>query len=163
MSLPLRQLCAALLVAAACRGPSPERRVVDTSKGEVAFDLAGPGGAVLVVPVYINGSGPYDFVLDTGATLTCVDQTLEAALKLPARFGPLGIGAGVAGTGQVRIVRIDSIRTGSAGEQRLDACVLDLQHLRAFGPKVQGLLGLNFLKDYKVGLDFERKVVTFAK
>src|SRR5215510_9417073 len=96
----MRQLSAVLtlFVVASC-GRSRDHRRVDSAGGEVEFDLAGPGGAVLVVPVYLNGTGPYDFVLDTGATLTCVDQKLAAQLGLPSRFGRMGIGAGVGGTG----------------------------------------------------------------
>ena len=45
----------------------------------------------------------------------------------------------------------------------IEACVLDLRHLRALGPNVDGLLGLNFLKSYRVSLDFARKVVTFDR
>lgn len=61
-----------------------------TAPGEVTFELAGPNEAAMVVPVKINGKGPYDFVLDTGATFTCVDRSLAEELRLPDWSGPFG-------------------------------------------------------------------------
>jgi|GEM_PF-3917599 len=49
--------------------PTVSSAPVDSVAGEVEFALAGPGGAALLVPVFVNGEGPFDFVLDTGATL----------------------------------------------------------------------------------------------
>jgi hypothetical protein len=38
---------------------------------------------LIIVPVTINGSGPYDFVLDTGSNNTMLDQKLADELALP--------------------------------------------------------------------------------
>src|SRR5437764_4355872 len=35
-----------------------------------------PGGSSIVVPVYINDSGPFEFLLDTGSTITFIDSEL---------------------------------------------------------------------------------------
>jgi hypothetical protein len=37
--------------------------------------------------------------------------------------------------------------------------VIDLQPLRSIGSGAQGLVGLNFLKSFRVTLDFQRNVV----
>ena len=39
--------------------------------------------SMILVPVHINGSGPYEFLLDTGATRTMIDQKLADQLHLP--------------------------------------------------------------------------------
>lgn len=49
---------------------------------------------------------------------------------------------------------------GSASASDLTACVLDLGQIREMGVEVDGLLGLNFLKAYHVGIDFERSVLS---
>src|SRR4051812_35599897 len=64
----------------------------ETKPGEIHFQLAPPNGAAILVPVKINGQGPYTFVLDTGATFTCIDQPLAAQLTLPEWKGQLGVG-----------------------------------------------------------------------
>jgi hypothetical protein len=64
-----------LLVAAACAIPAsgdfgaPET----TTPGEVPFELAAPNDAAILVPVKIDGKGPFKFVMDTGAIFTCTD------------------------------------------------------------------------------------------
>ena len=138
-------------------GPSTEP--AQTVPGEIAFELAGPGGAVIVVPVRINGEGPFDFVVDTGATFTCVDQELAEKLQLPEQPGSVGFGAGIGGSGTVRIVEIDTLEVGTARAEETMAAVIDLSSIKESGIVVRGLIGLNFLKAYRVTFDFERNVL----
>lgn len=126
----------------------------DSAAGAMSFEMAGPGGAALVVPVHLNGEGPYAFVLDTGATLTCVDQVLADSLELPESAGQVGIGAGIQGSGRMRLVSVDSLRLGATSAYDLTACTLDLAQLETAGLDVDGLLGLNFLKAFRMTLDF---------
>lgn len=133
----------------------------DTAKGEVPMKVAGHGGAVLMVEAQINGAGPFNLVLDTGATLTCLDERLAAQLQLRRKRGAVGLGAGVGGSGRVALVDVDSIRLGASTVSNLTACVLDLRHLRDLGAGgVSGLLGLNFLTRFNVALDFEQRLMT---
>jgi predicted aspartyl protease len=149
------------LLMAGCQVPMPSGALGpgEAGPGEVAFELAGPGGAALVVPVRLNGKGPFNFVLDTGATFTCVDESLAKELALPERRGQVGFGAGVKGSGQVRLVAVNSLEVGTAKAADLTACALDLGQLQAVGVEIRGLVGLNFLKEYRVTLDFEKNVL----
>jgi predicted aspartyl protease len=154
--------CAALILPlCGCvqMGSAPPPAAV-TGAGEIPFSLSGSGGAALVVPVHVNGRGPYSFVLDTGATLTCVDQSLAKELDLPKPVGTVGYGAGLGDSGAVALHRLDTIAVGDASATELTVCAVDLQQLRQLGLKADGLLGLNFLKAFKVTLDFERKVLS---
>jgi len=148
-----------------CEGALPARVAVlaDTAAGEVPLRVAGRGGAVLLVAVHINGAGPFNLVLDTGATLTCIDERLARQLALPRKTGAVGLGAGVGGSGRVALVQVDSIRVGSSTVTNLTACVLDLRHLHELGAGgVNGLLGLNFLSSFHVTLDFEQRLMTLS-
>jgi predicted aspartyl protease len=144
-----------------CRLEMPEKAAQPraTSPGEVAFRLAGPGGAALLVPVTINGQGPFNFVLDTGATFTCIDRQLVDQLGLPRRPGQVGVGVGIGSSGRVEIVTVDSLQVGSATGDQMMACAIDLTELQNLGVEIDGLLGLNFLKAFQVTLDFEREVL----
>ena len=157
-------MIALALAAVACDSPQPAatREPADPGAGEVAFELAGPGGAAIIVPVTINGQGPFRLVLDTGATLTCLDQTVVRRLELPEARG-VGMGASIGGRGEVRLVRVDSLRVGAASAEELTACALDLAHIQDIGIEMDGLLGLNFLQSFRVTLDFERNVVVLAQ
>lgn len=154
-----------LCASAACEtgAPARVRAPADTAAGEVPFQLAGPADAAIIVPVYVNGEGPFDFVLDTGATFTCLDLDLARRLALPERPGAIGVGAGVGGAGRVRLVRMDSVRVGGAVAEDLTGCEVDLRHAERVGIEFDGLLGLNFLKPFRVTLDFEREVLTLRE
>jgi predicted aspartyl protease len=132
---------------------------VDTTSGEVSFQWAGPGGAAITVPAHINGHGPVNLLFDTGATMTCVDTAFARAWELPERRALRGVATGLGGSGAVKLVAVDSLRIGAAIARDLTICATDLRVLRAVGPEVRGLLGLNVLRNYRVTLDFEREVV----
>ena len=154
-----------LIGTAACRMEAPSRveAPTDSSAQTVSFELLGPGDAALVVPVHLNGRGPFPFVLDTGATLTCINQSLSDSLGLPQRTGMFGTGAGVGGTGNVQMVAVDSLRLGQTQAFDLTACELDLANLQTAGIRVDGLLGLNFLKSFRMTLDFGARTVQLEK
>lgn len=136
---------------------APDEVVItgDTTGTGVGFEMAGPGGAALVVPVWVNGSGPHGFVLDTGATMTCIDAGLASRLGLPEAAGRMGMGMGVGQEpGALVLVSIDSLRVGEATATGLTGCALDLERFAAMGLEVDGLLGLNYLREFRVTLDF---------
>ena len=136
----------------------------ETAPGEVGFELAGPNEAAIVVPVKVNGQGPYDFVLDTGATFTCVDRALAEELKLPEWSGPLGTVVLTPGEGGMKLVEIDALEVGGGPRASdLVACSIDLSRMQPPGFGVRGLVGLNFLKNYRVTIDFERKSLRLEK
>jgi predicted aspartyl protease len=143
----------ALGAACIARVSPPAAREIEP--GEVRFDLAGAADTAIVVPVSVNGKGPYSFVVDTGATLTCVDESLAKTLELPAASGAVGFGATIRSRGAIRLVSIESLEVGTAQGKDLMACTIDLQGLRSAGLEARGLLGLNFLKSYRVTFDFE--------
>lgn len=154
-----------LLILAACVDTAPDRVEIapDSAAGEIAFELAGPGGAALLVPVHLNGEGPFQFVLDTGATVTCIDDALASRLELPDVRGVIGTAAGVGGEGGVRLVSVDSLRIGGVNAHDLQACVVDLEHLSGMGLELDGLIGLNVLQEFRVTIDFERRIVTLGQ
>lgn len=159
--LPLSVAVLVVLSLMACRYDEPARVAVpaDSAAGAISFELAGAGEAALVVPVYLNGEGPHQFVLDTGATLTCVNEALADSLDLPGRQSRFGIGAGVGSAGNVQLVGVDSLRVGKTEAFDMTACALDLSQLEQAGLEVDGLLGLNFLKSFRVTLDFSRNIL----
>lgn len=152
-------------VVTACQPSAPARveAPADSAANEIEIEWAGPNQAALIVPVHINGTGPHPFVLDTGATLTCVDEALAAELSLPAAPGRIGLGAGIGSAGQLRLVTIDSLRVGQARAEELPACTLDLSTVERLGIQFDGLLGLNFLRPFRLTIDFEGGVLTLQE
>src|SRR5471030_2461470 len=60
-------------------GPAPPPPD-DGARLETAFDQA----KRMTVPVYLNGQGPFGFVVDTGANRTVVATEVAAACNLPS-------------------------------------------------------------------------------
>ncbi len=138
--------------------PAEQMAPSEVQPGEVAIELT-PGATAVVVPVRIQGEGPFRFILDTGASLTCLDSRLAKKLDLEPRAGVIGKGFGIASEGRVDMVTINSFEVGSSGARQLMACALDLETIRASGLEVDGLVGLNFLREYRVIIDFERRAL----
>src|SRR5262245_34612178 len=91
------------------RAPDPAR--IEVPAGGVSLPMADVGGRP-VVEARINGKGPYRFILDTGASITVVEEALRAELSLPT---PAGVRAASPQGGPERtIVTIDEIRIGEA-------------------------------------------------
>ena len=134
-----------------------------TTPGEVPFEMAPPNDAAIIVPVKINGQGPYKFVLDTGATFTCIDQKLVDELKLPEWRGQLGVGVIVPKEGNIRLVKLDTFEVGNSKATDLKACAIEFSRLQTDGLDARGLVGLNFLKSFHVDIDFKQKVLHLEK
>ena len=134
-----------------------------TTPGEVPFQLAAPNDAAILVPVKINGRGPFTFVLDTGATFTCIDQKLVDQLKLPEWRGPLGVGVLQPTEGAVKLVSLDTFEVGNVKATDMKACAIEFSRLQTGGLDARGLVGLNFLKSFQVKIDFKKKILRLDK
>ena len=109
--------------------------------------LRGGGGTALVlVPITIDGKGPYDFALDTGAGITLIDTELADSLQLPVT-GDSSQVAGVGGTQDVTPVHIGS---WSAGKITLPGATVGKTGLSSFkhNSDVRGLLGSDMLSRF---------------
>lgn len=67
------------------------------------------------------------------------------------------------GAGSIRLVEIDSMAVGDARAESLIGCALDLEQLGSLGLNARGLLGLNFLRAFRVTLDFEAGRLTLEQ
>ncbi|HEY8310114.1 MAG TPA: retropepsin-like aspartic protease [Gemmatimonadaceae bacterium] len=133
----------------------------DSAASEISFRLS-PRASAILISAYVNGKGPVDLILDTGSTLTCLDDSLTRELKLPRRIGAVGVGAGIGMSEAVQLLRVDSLRVGSAAASNITVCALDLGSLKRASPTARGLLGLNFLKSFRVNIDFQRRVLQLS-
>ena len=97
-------LCIVILCACSLPGIGEFGVPSETKPGEIQFELAPPNGAAILIPVKINGKGPYTFVLDTGATFTCIDQPVATELKLPEWNQQVGIGIAVQAANAAKLV-----------------------------------------------------------
>jgi hypothetical protein len=109
------------------------------------------------VPVMINGRGPFEFMLDTGAQITIVDSTLASELDVHPE-GTIGI-VSVAHHAQADVVNLESLETGRHEVWNLRVAVQSLDQIRVLNPQVHGILGEDFLARFDLLIDNAHKVV----
>src|SRR5690242_1328413 len=127
----------------------------DVPKQTVPFHFV--HGFAVVVPVSVNGRGPYDFMLDTGTTITTVDRGLAQELSLV----PQAQGTAVTLSENVSAVvaLADRLTFGPIEEPKLAVMIRDLSGLRNLAPTTRGVLGQNALLHADFMVDYRHKVV----
>jgi hypothetical protein len=122
--------------------------------------LRGSDNSTLVeVPIYVGNSGPYQFVVDTGASISLIDRALALRLNLP-RSGNRQPVSGVGGTEQVVFVHVAKWRMGSVALPSATIASGSLPNDRG-GPTIEGLLGSDQLSQFgKVTLDYNASTLT---
>lgn len=108
--------------------------------------------SLIVVPVEINHTGPYDFMVDTGAQVTSVDPALASVLHLKV-LGETGF-IGVGFHSRTPFVQLDSVQAGSHAVDSVLAVIQEPGQVQTADPRVRGILGLNFLEHFDVLIDY---------
>jgi predicted aspartyl protease len=114
--------------------------------------------SLIIVPVTINGTGPYNFLLDTGNSDMTVDSRLAAALKLP-NVGDVKVLA-AEGSSLASVVHLNSVGMGRATVQNVNASVMKRFENSSYDD-VRGLLGESFLRNFDLLIDNRRHVIEF--
>jgi hypothetical protein len=104
------------------------------------------------VPVYVNGQGPYPFILDSGADASAVYQWFVDQAKLPKLEGKDQELSGQTGSAKVSMYHIDNLSL--AGLPILDVEALGLPNRHDAGHQA-GVLGNDFMDKAVVAFDFQ--------
>ena len=107
----------------------------------------------MTVPVRVNGTGPYKFVVDSGADTSVVGERIAAGLKLPA--GRRTVLNSITDSQFVDRVLVDELELGPTRVTDLEVPVLRERDLGA-----EGMLGLDALVEQRLMLDFEKRLIT---
>jgi predicted aspartyl protease len=104
----------------------------------------------MTVPVTINGSGPYNFLVDTGSERTIISRELAGSLQLGA--GPKTRMHSLTGTNKVATVIIPKLELSRRTMKKIAAPALAQAHIGA-----SGMLGIDSLKSQHIVFDFASK------
>jgi predicted aspartyl protease len=128
----------------------------------IPFELAGGGQPLIVFQATVNDTGPFKFILDTGAGSTLITPALASRLGIATLKERTGHGIG--GTATVALATANSIAVGSLRKDNVDIGVTESveQIGRAIGEPLDGGLGHTFFRDLAITIDYNRKRLTFA-
>jgi predicted aspartyl protease len=130
------------------------------SSAKVTFRLAGGAQPLILLPVEVNGEGPFEFILDTGAGTSLLSSELGQKLGIKIIGSKEGQSAG--GAVSVSLARVSSLAVASAKLDDVDVGLVDLSQIgKTVGAKIDGDLGYNFLKHFRVTLDYRKNEIRF--
>jgi predicted aspartyl protease len=127
---------------------------VFSESADVAFDFVADT-SLIVVPVTINGHGPYRFLLDTGATSTILSSAVADSLKIPVRRRGRVLTAG--GNVKVTIRTMRTLNVGKAHLEDIEIAVGEFDLMKRLN--VDGLLGGDYLRKFRVNIDYDGKTM----
>jgi hypothetical protein len=153
--MPLLRRFSQIFLLFICVSNLPATAVPTTTEVTVRFRIV--KDYMIIVPVTINGSGPYDFVLDTGSNNTMLDQKLAEELALPR--GGDRTGLGVMGSATLSAVSADLVSIAGATIAGKDLFLFVSPNLKGLPPKVRGILGEDFLQNFDVLIDYRHQVI----
>ncbi len=111
---------------------------------------------LFVASVEVNGTGSYDFLVDTGAQVNSIDATLAGMLSLTPK-GAAGVN-GAATYSRNLLVGLDLRAGGKLVESSL-AVLIDAAQLQTIDPHIRGILGGTFLEHFDFLLDNQHRVL----
>jgi hypothetical protein len=144
-------------------GTDSVRPPEDSGAVFLPFRLAAPRKPLAIVAVDVNSRGPFAFAIDTGASTTVVSTALADSLDLVTRTIPPLTGGG--GTIDAAAAQLTSVRLGTLDLADLDVVVSDFLAMlsQVAGTPLDGVLGHNVLKQFRVGIDYPRLELSLAR
>jgi predicted aspartyl protease len=111
----------------------------------------------IVVPVTIDGAGPFRFMLDTGSTRTVVSAKLTKKLRLPVvaqslMITPSGRDMGI-------LVQLNRLAIGDSGQVSVKAVIGPREHFTAAA--IDGVIGQDVLAPLIYTIDYVRRHIVW--
>lgn len=127
------------------------------AKASIPFEKR---GQVVVVEVMLNRTVPVKLVVDTGATYTMISAATAKELSIDPQQAPRTMPFQTAnGVIQAPLTNLESITVGGMEIKNLTAAI----HDAVPSAQVAGLLGLNFLSNFRLDIDTDKGVLHLEK
>jgi clan AA aspartic protease (TIGR02281 family) len=117
-------------------------------------------GQVVIIQATLNNKRSAKFVVDTGASYTLISNALARDLAIDVGTNPKTLPFQTAnGLIQAPVTSLESIAVGGMEIRNLPTAV----HDAVPDPEVAGLLGLNFLSNFRMDIDTQKGVLHLEK
>jgi predicted aspartyl protease len=109
----------------------------------------------MTVPVMLNGQGPFPFMVDTGANISCVARWLADQLALPIREArPVHT---VVSVRRQPMADIAELKVGDQTRRNMSVLALSIDD-----PKLGGVLAVDWLQNQRLTLNFDHNRLEVA-
>jgi predicted aspartyl protease len=110
----------------------------------------------MIVSVIMNQIMTGNLLVDTGATNKVISRRLANLLRLQ----PTGasVGRTVSGPVSIAVAQLDSLKVGATEVNNLRI----VSHDFSADPRIEGLLGMDFLGRFQVGFDAQKSLIILA-
>ncbi|ALF56254.1 hypothetical protein ACX27_04810 [Nostoc piscinale CENA21] len=119
-----------------------------------AIPLKGSFG-ILTTQVYINGEGPFNFVLDTGAYTIAISKSIAQKLGIDTRNAQTAEVFGLGGRETVKRIKLNQLQIQQHQVTEIDAVIVEQSKILKL-PGVEGIIGQNFLNKYQQHWRFDK-------
>jgi Flp pilus assembly protein TadD/predicted aspartyl protease len=143
-----------------------EENSLDTESGSISLPLRLTSSGFLSGEVQLDGiKTPLNFIVDTGASVSVIDDSIASregisSLVRDEKMRVIG-SAGI--TNNVPSFLLPRVSFGNHSRERITAISLNLNMINeASGFEQSGILGGNFLKNYRLTFDFKNSKVIFV-
>jgi hypothetical protein len=126
----------------------------------VPFKLAKRDKPLILLETKMDEKGPFRFVLDTGAGMTIISPELAKKLDIKQNNKDKATGAG--GDVDVHFGIVKSLEVGGTRLEGPKVGIMDLAGIsKAIETDIDGIIGYNFLKEFRITIDYPKQVVMF--
>lgn len=102
----------------------------------------------MIAQAKINGQGPFNFLLDTGAETTVISKSLATKLKIDQTKLTKTEVSGFCGTEKAQKIKLSQLNLQQHQATQIDAVILESDNIfKVLG--IQGIIGQNFLNRYQ--------------
>ncbi|WP_144080428.1 aspartyl protease family protein [Gloeobacter kilaueensis] len=141
----------------ACKADSYQAKQIE-SEIVVPFRSSPPPG-LIAFDAYINGQGPFNLILDSGATINFISERVAQKLRLPTRslMRPEFIGSN--GSSPVQTSQETTVENLEIGNLKLSKTILRVLPSAVMPDssalsKIDAILGLDFFQNFLIQLDY---------
>lgn len=146
-------LLVALTLASGCAAPL----ILDDDDAVVVTPLEIGSDGHIIVQATIDGHGPFRFALDTGASISVIFDATREQSGLELTEEDLVVIQGMVSAGAFPMTTIAELKIGS--ESWINARVASLPADNVASDQIDGILGIDFLRRYAVGVSARDQVV----
>jgi hypothetical protein len=123
---------------------------------QISFELVGPFSHLIIVPISVNGKGPFSFGLDTGGAHSTISTALAERLGLEEKehIESFGVGSSI----PLTMSSIESLSLGQATVRDLPVAVADLSAFeQRLETHIDGILAYDYLKHFILTIDYPHR------